>query len=46
MTPPATSNSSLASDPAVLVEGLGSLSLSPIAVAEPELKVCVVISNQ
>jgi hypothetical protein len=37
MTPPATSNSSLASDPAVLVEGLGSLSLSlsPAALGGP-----------
>jgi hypothetical protein len=35
MTPPATSNPSLASDPAVLVNGLGSLLLSPVASAGP-----------
>ncbi|KAK1644447.1 hypothetical protein QYE76_062252 [Lolium multiflorum] len=33
MTPLATSSSLLSSDPAVLVEGLGSLSLSPLPVA-------------
>jgi hypothetical protein len=35
MTPPATSNSPLASDPAVLVNGLGSLLVSPVASAGP-----------